>query len=154
MDIQLNLQSETVDQASPAEPLSVGPETSVRDVLALLKERQVGSLLICRDGVLEGIFTERDALRLMAQNADLNVAIETVMVSGPVTCRTGTTVAAAIQQMSSGGYRRLPIVDENERPIGVIKTSGIVRYLVEHFPSTVYNLPPVTEPSTQQREGS
>lgn len=154
MDIRLNLQSESVEHATPAEPLSVEPNTSIRDVLALLKERNVGSLLICRGEVLVGIFTERDALRLMAEDSDLNVPIESVMVPDPVTCHAGSTVAAAIQKMSAGGYRRLPIVDDGDRPIGVIKTSGIVHYLVEHFPSAVYNLPPVTEPATQEREGS
>ena len=154
MDIRLNLQSESVEHATPAEPLSVAPNTSIRDVLALLKERNVGSLLICRGGMLVGIFTERDALRLMAEDSDLNVPIESVMVPDPVTCHAGSTVAAAIQKMSAGGYRRLPIVDDDDHPIGVIKTSGIVHYLVEHFPSAVYNLPPVTEPATQEREGS
>ena len=154
VDIRLNLQSESVEHATPAEPLSVEPGTPIRDVLALLKENNVGSLLICRERVLVGIFTERDALRLMADDADLTAPIESVMVSNPVTCHTDSTVAGAIQKMSSGGYRRLPIVDDHGRAIGVIKTSGIVHYLVEHFPSTVYNLPPVTEPGTQEREGS
>jgi CBS domain-containing protein len=154
VDIRLNLQSESVEHAAPAEPLTVEPDTPVRDVLALLKEHNVGSLLICREGVLVGIFTERDALRLMAKDADLTVPIESVMVADPVTCHAESTVAAAIQEMSAGGYRRLPIVDDEGRAIGVIKTSGIVHYLVEHFPSAVYNLPPVTEPGTQEREGS
>jgi hypothetical protein len=54
--------------------------------------------------------------------------------------------------MAQGGYRRLPIVDPQGRPLGMIDVAGIVHFLVEHFPGTIYNLPP-TPHSTLDREG-
>ena len=56
--------------------------------------------------------------------------------------------------MAHGGYRRLPIVDDQGRPTGIIKVEGIMHYLVEHFPSTVYNLPPNPSVVQQEREGA
>jgi hypothetical protein len=56
--------------------------------------------------------------------------------------------------MSKGGYRRLPIVDEAGKPTGILRVKGILRYLVEHFPAVVYNLPPEPHQTTQQREGA
>jgi len=153
VDIELNLTTETVDQAHPAEPLCVDPTTPVRDVLRLLKERSTPSILVCRDGVLVGIFTERDALRVMAGRSDLDMPVERVMVPKPVTLCADETIAVAVQRMSKGGYRRLPIVDRQGKPTGVVQVSGIVHYLVEHFPKTVYNLPPVAHQAMQQREG-
>ncbi|MBI2825423.1 MAG: CBS domain-containing protein [Planctomycetia bacterium] len=153
MDIELNLTSEPVEQAGPVEPLCVEPTDSIRHVLRLLKERKAPSLLVCRSGVLVGIFTERDALRVMARSVDLDTPIEQVMVKNPVTLRAGEKVAVAVQKMSAGGYRRLPIVNDSGRPLGVVQVSGIVHYLVEHFPKTIYNLPPVAHPVMQQREG-
>jgi predicted transcriptional regulator len=44
--------------------------------------------------------------------------------------------------MQAGGYRHLPVVDENRRPVGMLSAKRIVSYLVEHFPATVFNLPP------------
>ena len=76
------------------------------------------------------------------------------MSSEPVTIPSGTTVGEAIRKMAQGGYRRLPIIDDGGRPEGVLKVSGIVRYLVEHFPESVYNLPPEPRPTTQEREGA
>ncbi len=73
------------------------------------------------------------------------------MVANPVTLTANETIAVAVQQMSKGGYRRLPIVDRQGKPTGVVQVSGIVHYLVEHFPKTVYNLPPVAHPVMQQR---
>jgi CBS domain-containing protein len=153
VDIELNLMTESVDHAGPVAPLCVEPGTPIRDVLLLLRERNRPSALICRDGALVGVFTERDALRVMAHDADLSAAIETVMTPQPVSIRSGEKVGTAVQKMATGGYRRLPIVDEAGKPVGLVQVSGIVHYLVEHFPKTIYNLPPVPYPVTQQREG-
>ncbi len=153
MDIGLNLENETVEQAGPQGPLCVGPEVSVREVLGLLREHRRGSLLVCRDGRLAGIFTERDALRLMAATADLDVPIEGVMTPDPVTVAANDPLSTAIARMSENGYRRLPIVDEHGRPVGVLDAAGIVHWLVQHFPAAVYNLPPVPQPATKEREG-
>lgn len=153
MDIELNLTTESVAQASPAQGVCVAPETTVREVLQLMQQRRVGSVLICRDEVLAGIFTERDALRILAARGDLSQPIERVMSDAPASIPADATVAAAIQRMSFGGYRRLPIVDAEHKPTGVLQASGIVHYLVQHFPRTVYNQPPVPYPATQLREG-
>jgi CBS domain-containing protein len=155
MDIELNLTTESVVDTAPMEPVCVEPGRSVGEVFQLLKQQNAGCVLICRDGVLKGIFTERDALRWMARGGrGLDTQIETLMVRDPVTLANNSTVAHAIQKMSSGGYRRLPIVDGEGRPLGVVQASSIVHYLVQHFPKTIYNQPPVAHPVTQQREGS
>ena len=154
MSFPRNLNSECVDAAAPVEPLMVEPETSLSDVFALLKAQNDGSVLVCRDGLLVGIFTERDALKLIAKGADLGVPIETVMIPNPTTLAEDCSVGEAIAKMASGGFRRLPIVDSRGRPTGVVKTSGIVHYLVEHFPEKVYNLPPEPRPITHEREGA
>jgi CBS domain-containing protein len=153
VDIELNLMTESVDHAGPIEPLCVPPETPIRDVLVLLRERNRPSALVCRDDVLIGVFTERDALRVMAQNIDLATPIERMMTPRPVTVQAGEKIGAAVQKMATGGYRRLPIVDSRGRPVGLVHVSGIVHYLVEHFPKTIYNLPPVPHAVMQQREG-
>ena len=56
--------------------------------------------------------------------------------------------------MSAGGYRRLPIVTEQGELQGLLKVSNIMRYLVEHFPKTVYNQPPKAQAPQQDREGA
>lgn len=154
MSFQLNLNQEKVEMASPATPMVVAPGDSLRDVLHILKEHVRGNVLVCDDGVLVGIFTERDALRLMAEGADLDAPIKDFMVADPVTLSSGDTVGKAIEMMAGGGYRRLPIVDPDNKPVGVIKVSGILHYLVEHFPNIVYTLPPSPHHKTQQREGA
>ncbi len=155
MDFQLNLDSETVAHAHLADPLIVEGPTPIRAVLELLRDQKQGAALVCSaEGALVGIWTERDAMRVLAGETDLDLAIEQVMVRDPVALSPSDTVGKAIALMASGGYRRLPIVDQQGRPTGVLNVAGILRYLVEHFPKVVYTLPPQPHQSTQEREGA
>ena len=154
MSYHLNLNADCVSTASPVNPQFVSPDTTLGEVFALLKENGDSSILVGRDGKLEGIFTERDALKLMADGTDLDAPVESVMTANVVTLPEDAMVGEAIRLMSQGGYRRLPMVDEEGRAVGIVKVSGIVHYLVEHVPSAVYNLPPDPHPMTQQREGA
>ena len=153
VDFESSLNTELVGEVMSA-PVCVEAGATVREVFALLKQRNTGSVLICEDRRLLGIFTERDVLRLMARRASIDVPIETVMVSTPATTSVESTVGEAIRVMFSGGYRRLPVVDVDGAVIGVVKVSRVVRFLVEHFPEAIYNLPPVPDPIMQEREGS
>lgn len=154
VDFQLNLSSETVEHSYPSEPLCVPPEMSVRQALGKMKEGNQAAVLICQNGVLIGIFTERDALKMMARGANFDVTLSDVMTWQPVSLSRRGSVGAAIAKMSQGGYRRLPIVDEQGRPLGLLKVEGILHYLVEHFPAVIYNLPPEPHHATHAREGA
>jgi CBS domain-containing protein len=154
VDFQLHLETETVEHCYPAQPLCAAPENSVRSVLALLREARTGAAMICAQGRLVGVFTERDALRLLADGANLDVPVSQAMVTNPVTLKNTDTVGRAIGLMSAGGFRRLPIVDDQGQVQGVVKVSGILHYLVEHFPKVVYTLPPEPHHKTVTREGA
>ncbi|MBS0207588.1 MAG: CBS domain-containing protein [Planctomycetes bacterium] len=153
MDIELRFSTESVLEAGPLDSLTVDPRLSIEHVLRLMRNYVSGSVLVCSDGQLLGIFTERDALRLMARGCDMSAPISTAMVENPITIRSDSSIAQAILRMSSGGYRRLPIVDGNGCATGVVQVAGIIHFLAELFPRTVYNQPPVNEPVAYEREG-
>lgn len=153
MNIGSDLRTETVQQAGPLPPVRVQSDSPVRSSLELLRDMGRGAVLVCRDDLLVGIFTERDALRILASDGSLDSPIEGVMARSPVTVRETDSVETAISRMSTNGYRRLPIVDSQGRPTGVLDVSCIIHWLVDHFPSAVYNLPPVAKPRMLQREG-
>jgi len=154
VDVKIDINTDTVETAKADKLLTVPPETSVREVFSLLQLQAAGSVLICREGKLCGIFTERDALRMMAKRDDLDVPIEQVMVRDPVSIRCQAPIADAIRRMAGGGYRRLPIVDKDGSVVGVVKVSGILHYFVDHFPETVFNLPPQPDVIMPEREGA
>jgi len=158
MTSNLSLEADPVADAFLEDPVIVSPDVPVRAVLTLLQERRTGAVLVCAtvDGetVLRGIFTERDALKRMARGAPLDEPIGDVMIQPPVTVSRGDSVAHAIRTMTSGGFRRLPVVDERGRPTGVVSVAGLLHYLVEHVPGVVYNLPPAPHHRTQEKEGA
>ncbi len=154
MVFQLHLNTETVGHIDTSMPLCVDPDRSIRSVLELLRESKRGSVCVCRDEKLVGIFTERDALHLMADGADLEGPIASVMSTHPATISATDTVEVAIAKMSLGGNRRLPVLDAEGRPVGLLKASAILHYLVQHFPKFVYTLPPEPNRAMQHREGA
>jgi CBS domain-containing protein len=160
VSFHLSLSTETVMAAYPETPLIVAPDATIGEVLELMRAQKTGSVLICADGKLEGIFTDRDALRWMASQAssgptvDQSAPISQLMTVDPKSLPADTTVGEAIQQMSVGRYRHVPIVDDSNCPSGVASVYGIVHYLVDHFPQTIYNLPPQPGQIPAEREGA
>ena len=154
VDQVFSLNTDKVSQADLETPIQVEPDVRVSVVLSRLQEENLGSALVCDAGKLVGIFTERDALKLIASQADLEQPIRQVMVEFPKTLSIDDRLSRAIRLMASGGYRRLPVVNSTDEPVGVLTTSGILHYLVDHFPSVVYTLPPTPHHSTQEREGA
>lgn len=154
MDFQLSLESEGVGSAYPDQPLAATANDSVGQVMQLLRAQRMGAALICEGTKLVGILTERDALKLMARGTDPSTAARDVMSSPPATIACTATVGQAIRVMAEGGYRHLPMIDTEGKPTGVIAVHGIVHYLVDHFPETVYNLPPDPKAAPREREGA
>jgi len=154
MSIQVNLNSETVDQCHLDEPLCLPPETRAEDAVRRMIAENRGATLVCQHNRVVGIFTERDALRLMAGDGDFGQPLEKLMTREPFVLKATDVVGRAIAMMSAGGYRRMPIVDHEGRPTGLLKVEAILHYLAEHFPEVIYNLPPEPHHTTQQREGA
>jgi len=154
VDFQLSLQSEPVSSAYPDEPLATTPDATVGDVMQLLRAQRTGAVLLCEGEKLVGVFTERDALREMASGGDLKRPVSEVMAKEVMSVQGSTSVGETIKLMAQGGYRHAPIVDDNGKPLGVVATAGIVHYLVDHFPETIYNLPPRPTRTQADREGA
>jgi CBS domain-containing protein len=156
----LSLSIDRVTQAYPDQPLAVSGDATVGEVVELMRAQRGSCVLVCREagqeceGQVDGIFTERDALRWMAAGQSPDLSIRQAMTAEPTMLDADATVGQAIEMMSEGGYRHLPIVDEHRMPMGVAAVGGIVHYLVDHFPQTIYTLPPEPGKSPSDREGA
>jgi CBS domain-containing protein len=150
----LSLSTDPVTQAYPDEPLAVAVDATVGDVVQLMRAQKGSCVLVCDDeGKLAGIFTERDALRWMAEAGSTSTNIRELMTADPATLAAKASVGQTIETMAEGGYRHLPIVDEAGAPTGVAAVRGIVHYLVDHFPETIYTLPPEPGKKPSERDG-
>ena len=123
-------------------PVFVEKGESVRDAVRAMQEHHIGCILVQDQGRLIGIFTERDVLNEVVYRDDQqDVAIESVMTSNPESLPSSASIAYAMNRMCVGGFRHIPVVDNDQLAIGVVSVRDIVSLLVELFPASVLNLP-------------
>jgi CBS domain-containing protein len=139
------LLNDTIAILSPAEPICLSEAAMVHEaVRTMLAHRQAGVLVTDGQGRLAGIFTERDVLtRVVGRDLDARrTPLGEVMTRNPEALTASDRVAYAIHCMSVAGYRTIPLVDGERRPIGVVTVSDVVRWLASLFPEAVLNLRP------------
>ena len=155
MELAKTLKIESVSRLNPGPPLRVSPHQTLADAVALMRKERVGCVVVCEGERMVGIFTERDLLRrVLATGKPLTMPVAECMTANPVVVHRKEPVAAAVRCMEEGGYRHLPVVDEAGNLVGLLSVKRIVHYLVEHFPSTVYNLPPDPGAVQKDRDGA
>lgn len=138
-------------------PLCVEESRPVGEAIQVMRENRMGSVLVTRKGRLVGIFTERDVLNHVALGKPEFTAsrLGDCMRADPETLPPHAPMAYALNLMSVGGFRHIPLVDESGKAVGIVSVRDIVTYLVDHFPDKVLNLPPVKKDNFPgSREGA
>lgn len=132
--VEKGLLKDRIEVLQPRPPLAISPETPIGEVLQRMVAERVGCAAIV-DGQsrLIGLFTERDALlRLNVDAARLaSKPVSSVMTKNPATLRARDKIAFALHRMNVGGFRHVPILDDDEKLVGIISVRGILRYLTD-----------------------
>jgi CBS domain-containing protein len=146
-EIRSGVFSEPLSKVPRRPLLAVPASSSLRETIDAMNERGIGCALVIRDGKLVGIFTERDVLRrVVCSGLDLDrITVEQLMTPDPDTLMETATVAYALRKMSVEGYRHIPLVSSDDKPVGVVAVTDIVAWMVDLFPASVLNLPPRPE---------
>lgn len=135
----------------PMMPMSA----TVGAAVSRMKKEHFGAILVVDDqGRLAGVFTERDVVTRCA-GGPMGRPLRDVMSPSPETLDPDASLAFALNLMSVGGYRHVPIVARDARvPVALLSMRDVVHELCSHFPEQVFNLPPrphLLEP--EKREG-
>jgi len=106
------------------------PEDPVSKVAQLMKKQDIGPVLIVdneRARTLVGIVTDRDlALKVVAEGRDpQKTKVEEVMTRKLVTCHADDSVENAMKAMAQYQLRRIPVVDDNNRLVGIISQADV-----------------------------
>jgi len=101
-----------------------------------MKEKRIGALLVLDGARLAGIFTERDALfRVVAEGRDPEkTRLAEVMTVNPRTITADRPFGHALHLMHEGGFRHVPVVDQ-DRPLGVVSARDALGPELEEFVS-------------------
>lgn len=144
-EIKGALFNDTIALLAPAQPICVAESVTVQEALQkMLVQRQAGVLVVDTEGRLIGIFTERDVLtRVVGKDLDARrTPIGSVMTRDPEALSVENRIAYAVHCMSVSGYRTIPLIDTDRRPIGIVTVTDVIHWLVNLFPEAVLNLPP------------
>jgi CBS domain-containing protein len=113
-------------------PLVVGPETPAREAVEILKAKRAGCVLVVDDdGYLLGIFTERDVLKKLvaAGPSGPDQPVADFMTARPAVLHQEDSIVYALHQMHLGGYRHIPLMDDDEKPNRIVSVRTVVDYL-------------------------
>ena len=127
-----------------AAALTCERRATVRQAIEAMQRARTGCLLILDRGHFVGIFTERDVLyKVAAQDVDLDqLLVGALMTPQPERLHEDDDLVYALNQMSLGGYRYIPLLDDQGRPTRVVSERSIVDALATLFAQDVFNLPP------------
>jgi CBS domain-containing protein len=114
------------------ETLTVDPGTAAIDVARSMKTARSGCALVVAEGKLLGIFTEHDVLHRMlgADATAANLSVKELMSPDPEFLRESDSVAAALNKMSIGRYRHIP-VERHDGSYTVTSIKSVLKYLAK-----------------------
>ena len=117
------------------QPVTAPADMVVREAAQLMKARRIGAIMVVENGVLGGIFTERDALnRVVAESRDASTTtLAEVMTRNPQSISPDVSFNAALQLMHDGRFRHVPVVEANGRPLGMISVRDAMGPELEAF---------------------
>jgi len=139
------LLSDRVRLLAPSEPLRLSPDATVAEAVSRMVEHRRAAVVVV-DGAwrLIGIVTERDLLtRVVSLGREPGrTRLADVMTPDPEALAPDDRICYAINRMHAGGYRIVPLVDEERRPIGIVTVNDVAGWLAGIFPEAILNLRP------------
>jgi CBS domain-containing protein len=135
--------------------VTIAPDAPVEKALALMRSKKVSAVVVVerrKARRVVGVFTERDLVnRALPVRGFAKAKVERFMTASPETLRAKDPVAYALNKMSVGKFRHVPLVDDAGRAAGMVTAGDVLEYLVELCPEEVLNLPPQPELAVHRR---
>ncbi len=117
------------DVMSPG-AVTLPPTASVKEAVKLMRDKNIGSVMVVEGGRLVGIFTERDLVKLVAAGTGLEKPIADVMTRNPVTVKPDDPLVVAVAKMVEHNIRHLPVVDEKGTPLGMLSVRDVIKHIL------------------------
>lgn len=126
----------SVGLLNPPPAVTIHQDEPVKEALIALQQNKIGCIVAVDDeDQIAGIFSERDViLKLVLTAINVNeIPLKDVMTTPVKTAQMTTTLAYTLHMMSQGGYRHMPVVDDEMFPVGMISIKNIVDYIASQL---------------------
>jgi len=126
----------TCSEVMTPAPVTCRPGDPIVDAARLMRSYDVGSLPVVKDDesqMLVGVITDRDvAIRVVAEGRDVaDTTVADVMSAQIVTCKTTDLYQEALQTMGANQLRRMPVIDEQRRVVGIIAQADVATRIAQ-----------------------
>jgi len=127
-------------------PLVFSEADTVTRAMRAMQAEHRGAVVITADGTpstpITGVFTERDILYRVVDRGrnPVDVPLSDVMTRDPECLGEDQKIARVLHMMSVGGFRHVPVVDAERRPVCVVSVRDVVQFLVSAFPREVLTI--------------
>ena len=123
---------DVVAAKSEQKVITVSPSATVRDLLGLLAEHNVGALVVSGDGAaVDGIVSERDVVRRLHGNTDLlGATVDSIMTTDVHTCTPDDQLDDLMSLMTQRRIRHVPVC-EQDRLVGIVSIGDVVKHKID-----------------------
>ena len=121
--------------AKGGEVISIEPTATLDTAVKTLAEHKIGALLVLGpDRRVIGILSERDIVRVLAERGAsvLSQPLAQVMTRKVITCSQSDSVGVLMERMTTGKFRHLPVI-EDEQVIGVVSIGDVVKHRLQEI---------------------
>ncbi|NOX58853.1 MAG: CBS domain-containing protein [Planctomycetes bacterium] len=134
--VEKRLHEDRMKKAIKPNPLIVSPLDPVETVVSRMSEDGQNCALVAFENVLVGIFTERDVMRKLSADYDnlKGAPVRDFMTPAPESLEADTPLTFALNKMSVGGFRHVPVVNDEQQPLGVVSVKDVLAHIVANVP--------------------
>jgi CBS domain-containing protein len=122
-------------------PVTVLPEASVLEAARLMRDRNVGSVIVYEEGVVVGILTDRDVVMALADGrfAGMQQRVSELMTRDPICLESRDDVDTGLARMRAHRVRRVPVLNEQGELVGIVSLDDMLMHM-GHTLSTAADL--------------
>jgi CBS domain-containing protein len=133
--VEQALHDASVSEVQMKPHLCVSADTPIREAMKLMAGRQIACVLVEKDDKLVGVFSDRDVLERVALEYDdvIDKPVSSVMSTDTVFVRTDDSAAKVLSVMAISGYRHVPVVEGDQKPVGIVSPHRIAHFLKSHL---------------------
>lgn len=118
------------------------PETTVYEAIRLMGEKNIGALIVVERGEVVGVVSERDYSRkvVLRGRTSRDTLVGDIVASPAIPVRRKDSIEKCMQLMTANRIRHLPVVTEDNRPIGLISMGDLVNWVMQSQRHTILQL--------------
>ena len=121
--------AQTIRELMTQNPRTVSPDQTIRDAAQIMRDEDTGVVPITEGDNLVGVITDRDiAIRAIAEGKDGQTTVREVASQDIVTIDPQQELDEALRLMAQHQVRRLPVVEEDGRLVGIVSQADVARH--------------------------